>query len=402
MTRAMWKMMACLAVLAFMGMGCAIQTPAPTDWRTAFVPQDLNAGIQSGDYIQKVESFLVIVDASGSMDSRGGSNLDFARNLVSRMNETLPDLSLAGGVRAYGRFSWWPLAETKMYYGMSPYEKAGLHRALEEIPRGRGISPLDQALKAAAQDLEQAQGNMAVLVFSDGVEQDMNYAAAIAAAGSLKEKFGERVCIYTIQIGEDAGGKKLLDQVAAAGVCGAAFQGTDLESPAAMGDFVTQVFLAKAPPKPPKEVPPPPPPVPSDRDGDGIPDDRDKCPDSPRGARVDETGCWVIEPVIFEFDKTIIRSQFHPLLDEIAGVMKQNPGLTMEVEGHTCNMGVPAYNQILSERRAKAVKKYLVEKGIEECAISTKGYGASRPAVSNDTREGRALNRRTTFEPSAR
>jgi OOP family OmpA-OmpF porin len=83
-------------------------------------------------------------------------------------------------------------------------------------------------------------------------------------------------------------------------------------------------------------------------------------------------------------------------------VMQKNPELKMQVDGHTCNLGLTAYNLKLSEKRAKAVKNYLVGKGINKGAISTKGYGASKPTASNDTRQGRVLNRRAVLEPSAR
>jgi OOP family OmpA-OmpF porin len=74
--------------------------------------------------------------------------------------------------------------------------------------------------------------------------------------------------------------------------------------------------------------------------------------------------------------------------------MKDNPGLKVSVEGHTDSVGSDAYNERLSERRAHAVKDYLVHQGIDASRISTVGYGEAKPVASNKTESGRAQNRR--------
>jgi OOP family OmpA-OmpF porin len=78
-------------------------------------------------------------------------------------------------------------------------------------------------------------------------------------------------------------------------------------------------------------------------------------------------------------------------------VYQKNPGLRVEVQGFTDSIGTEEYNQGLSERRADAVRNYLVERGVDPKIISSKGYGESNPVASNDTKEGRALNRRVEF-----
>jgi OOP family OmpA-OmpF porin len=78
-------------------------------------------------------------------------------------------------------------------------------------------------------------------------------------------------------------------------------------------------------------------------------------------------------------------------------VYQKNPGLRVEVQGFTDSIGTEEYNQGLSERRANAVKDYLVERGVNPEKISAKGYGELNPVASNDTKEGRALNRRVEF-----
>jgi len=138
---------------------------------------------------------------------------------------------------------------------------------------------------------------------------------------------------------------------------------------------------------------------PLDSDGDGVPDYQDQCPETPMGAKVDKRGCWVIEGVKFDFNKWIIKPAYTPVLDEVMTVLKKNPDLKLEIQGHTDNIGTAQYNQRLSEKRASAVMKYLVQKGIEKKRLSTIGYGLKRPIASNATPEGRARNRRAELRP---
>jgi len=85
-------------------------------------------------------------------------------------------------------------------------------------------------------------------------------------------------------------------------------------------------------------------------------------------------------------------------LNKLIAFLKANPKLVIEIGGHTDNVGKPKDNQLLSENRAKAVKDYLVENGIDFNRLKTKGYGDTTPIASNETDEGRAENRRTEFK----
>jgi len=85
-------------------------------------------------------------------------------------------------------------------------------------------------------------------------------------------------------------------------------------------------------------------------------------------------------------------------LDEVAAALLTQPELNVEVQGHTDSVGSAAYNLNLSDRRAAAVKAYLVGKGLSATALTAKGYGKAKPIAGNDTAEGRAQNRRVAFE----
>ncbi len=105
----------------------------------------------------------------------------------------------------------------------------------------------------------------------------------------------------------------------------------------------------------------------------------------------------VLKNVNFDFDKSDIRKDAEPILDNLVELMYDNPEYHLTIEGHTCNMGSDAYNQSLSERRAGSVVRYIQSKGIESERLVYFGYGESRPLVSNDSNEGREINRRVAF-----
>lgn len=148
-----------------------------------------------------------------------------------------------------------------------------------------------------------------------------------------------------------------------------------------------------------------------DSDGDGVCDTNDLCPETPKGTPVDAKGCPVekatkagdpnqkFEDVHFAFDKSELTDYAKALLDNAAsvinGLAKKYPALKVDVSGHTDWMGTDAYNQGLSERRANSVKTYLVRKGVDAARITTYAYGESKPIATNESEEGRALNRRS-------
>ncbi len=150
-----------------------------------------------------------------------------------------------------------------------------------------------------------------------------------------------------------------------------------------------------------------------DKDGDQIPDNVDKCPEVPGTPQLN--GCpppeeeeeVVLESeririnnqILFEFGSDRIDPRSFKLLDEVATVLTKNPDVgPVLIEGHTDNVGSREANQSLSKRRAGAVVKYLVTKGISAKRLRSEGYGFDKPIATNDTPLGRAKNRRTDFK----
>ncbi len=103
----------------------------------------------------------------------------------------------------------------------------------------------------------------------------------------------------------------------------------------------------------------------------------------------------VLENVEYDFNKATIRSTSYNTLNDLYEAMLIKPNLVIEIGGHTDNVGDDKINQQLSQRRADAVKQYLVKKGIKPERIQTKGYGESMPIATNDSDKGRQKNRRT-------
>jgi len=152
---------------------------------------------------------------------------------------------------------------------------------------------------------------------------------------------------------------------------------------------------------------------PADSDGDGVPDYLDKCPKTATGVTVNKDGCPVdaagpnrtFENVNFAFDRSELTSYARGILDNASQVINelsgQYGGLKVQIDGHTDSVGSPGYNVALSERRANAVKQYLIRKGVDAKRIETQGFGLTKPIATNETEAGRALNRRAEVRTRA-
>jgi OOP family OmpA-OmpF porin len=147
-----------------------------------------------------------------------------------------------------------------------------------------------------------------------------------------------------------------------------------------------------------------------DTDADGILDSVDRCihePETENGFE-DDDGCpdkipdvipiGVIRGIYFDLDKDTIKPRSRPVLDRAVAVFTEFPSVRIEISGHTDSTGSPAYNRDLSRRRAEAVKRYLVDHGIDVARIQTRGAGPDEPLASNRNPAGRARNRRIEFD----
>ena len=145
-----------------------------------------------------------------------------------------------------------------------------------------------------------------------------------------------------------------------------------------------------------------------DRDGDGIPDKDDECPDifgvpenhgCPKLEKKElETIKYAFENLEFETGKDAIKSKSFFSLNALADLLKKKANYGLRIEGHTDNVGKDESNLILSQKRADAVKRYLIKRGVDGNKLESFGYGASKPIADNDTKEGRQKNRRVEMK----
>ncbi len=141
-----------------------------------------------------------------------------------------------------------------------------------------------------------------------------------------------------------------------------------------------------------------------DRDKDGVNDEEDKCPDLPGDAA--NAGCPVIKQeavkkieyaarnIFFATGKSVLLAKSRKPLDDVAAILNETKDLKLDVDGYTDNSGKAGKNQVLSQSRADAVKKYLVSKGVDESRLMATGHGPDSPMADNKTAAGRAKNRR--------
>ncbi len=145
-----------------------------------------------------------------------------------------------------------------------------------------------------------------------------------------------------------------------------------------------------------------------DKDGDSFIDSIDGCPDQPGPDNTDpaKRGCPIVaildqdlKGVEFDTNLASIRPASKKVLDNIAKLLKEHPELKkLEIQGHTDNRGTPMSNKILSDARAKAVRRALISRGIKADRLTAKGYGQDKPIAGNDTPDGQQRNRRVQFK----
>lgn len=304
---------------------------------------------------QKADNLIIVLDASASMSEsyNGYEKFDIGRRMVSRFNKTMPDLAFKVALRSFGHSLAYSYKSTVPVYGLSDYSRDGIAAALAEIVPAGGPSPMEKSFKAVADDLKATQGKIAMVVVSDG--KDMND-ASLKAAMDLNARYGDRLCLYTVLIGDDPAGRTLLSRISNVTGCGQAITADDVNTGSAMAEFVTTVLLEKA-------------------------------------------ESWIFRDIKFESDKDILMASSYPTLEKILHILTNDIEISVEIQGHTDSTASNAHNMDLSQRRAQTVMKYLQSKGIPASRMTARGYGEDRPIDTNDTEEGKANNRRVELKP---
>lgn len=333
--------------------------------------KDLTPAFQAGGFESKVNGFVVLMDASSSMAEQynGYRKFDIARAFVQRMNNTMPPITAVSGLRTIGHDSTLTRERTKLFYGMTPYDRAQLNDGLAAVTPAGGPTPLASGIDAIAGDLEQISGRKAVIIVSDG--KDLEDDTLIAAQG-LQETFKTDLCIYTVLVGDDEKGKVLMERIAQVSPCGQMVLAMETSPSGPMADYVSDVFLNR------KDV--------------GL------------GYHKPEPLLKDLGKLHFNFDSAALTEDGRKLLDQHIKALTVNPSLNILIQGHSSASGTEKYNQVLSEKRAATVKNYLINMGnIDSERLTTIGYGETKPAVveadpKDKLSEQAKANMRVVFE----
>ncbi len=332
---------------------------------------------EMGGYMEvKVNDFVVILDASGSkyLPYSGKVKLRIAKDVVKRLNQNTPDRPLFGGLRRYGFEAGAWSKKTALLYGMTNYSRQDFANSIDIVRWAGGKSPLALAIDAASDDFQLARGHyLALVVVSDG---NIYQGDAVEAAKRIKQRYGDRICIYTALVGDLPFGRDLLERVAKAGECGYAITADDLIPDDTMKDWAYDIFHRGDRLKP-KKV------------------EKRVAPAKPPYWDLDQALRLKVQ---FELNKWDILPEYYNGLDKIANLLAgKYPEVSIEVHGHTCNIWTEKYNMKLSHLRATEVMKYLMDRGVRANQLVVTGHGLDTPAASNKTEEGRVANRRAEF-----
>jgi len=365
-----------------------------------FTPEIIGKNSAGIKYTQKTNTLFTLIDTFSSTNDLYDSatvfesKLTIQKQTLNRINKTIPqNLPLYSGIRSFGFGGCVDNTFTGLLQDIAPHARYTFQYNIDkaDCASGRSVfgAPLQSAIDATSGDLDKAQGNIALLIISDG--HNLSFRAK-GAAKALKDKFTDRLCIYTVWIGnkDEQDGQDFLNELTKLSGCGESVSFANIESSKDMGGFIEDMLYKQAPLV---QVPI----ALRDSDEDGIFDNKDLCPSTPKGAPVNQYGCWTILDLEFDFDKATIRKGVESALDSSVKILNDNPYLNIQIEGHTDNKGSEIYNLTLSNRRAETVQNYLIMQGIKPHRLSLIGLGESTPITSNDTDEGRQLNRRVVF-----
>lgn len=324
--------------------------------------------------VPKVDNFIVLQDQSGSMYmvygggqvvpnpvADGGLELDKTKMAMSKrilmgMNELIPELGYQGSIYLAAPF--------EQVLAPTVYQKAQFGDAIKTIPSNQEIygrrTPLGMGIHNLDAVLAGLNGKTAIILISDGKENMCTN--PVLEAKALVDKY--QVCFHVISVADDAKGKAVLQQISDLGDCCEA-DGVDLlKDPAALEEFVKCVFYEE----------------------------------------VMEEEVIVLRGIHFDFDKSNIKMEWVPVLEEAVAILKDNPSINIVIEGYTDSIGTESYNQALSERRARSVYRFFLKHGIAASRMQAVGFGESNPIAPNtnpdgsDNPEGRALNRRVELK----
>ncbi len=326
------------------------------------------------EVVKVADNFIVLFDASGSMQDQygftGQKKVELAKQIYEARIARLPDLDWNAGLYLYT--PW------RSFYEMQPFNKEAYIDALDQLAAYQpSISyenqptPLGTAIKNLDPILAKLSGQTAVFIFTDGqftLSQPKIW--PVAAARQMASKYD--VCFYIISSAQTPKSEKLVKDLASVNTCSRAFS---FEAVLSRPEYTTSALYMV----------------------------RDRA--IVETELISRVVGIELNNILFDFGSADIRREYNDKLDTLAMFLEKNPEAYVVIEGFADSTGDPKYNLALSRRRALSVKNYLMEKEIFSAAeanisavaekrLVTLWYGKDLPVASNDTAEGRQLNRR--------
>jgi OOP family OmpA-OmpF porin len=353
--------MGLVLLLAIFAAGCTAKT-LPSQQVRAVTPVQFSA-----NEWRIPSQAVVIADASGT--TYMAETFPYVKALTQSFVKAMPEgttrAKVSGGYDAtligFG-------GKDRIVSPLAPFNRSALAskadslRILGDLHGYGGETPFRNVFAEVQEAIKATTGVAAVVIFSDGMADVES--EAMDAAKALVESHSGNVCFHTVHVGDDAVGARFLEAVSALTSCGSAREMADVWDANNLMKFTHAVFTGKAAAK------------------------TDTC-----------AGRIVLRGVEFAFDKAELAGSSSVILDIAVEQLERCPNVPMEIDGHTDSVGPADYNQGLGQRRAEAVKGYLVSKGIRSSRLTARSFGESRPVTSNDTDEGRQTNRRVELHP---
>ena len=317
-----------------------------------------NAEMQDNTAFRMTDNFFVLYDPSTAMDvpykTTGLTRIEAQKEILRKSNESMPELNWQAGLYPHWKGGLWlhgsPMA-FKPYYRLQRYEQLAYGQAIEALPTTPQSPPMLQTGLMKLEHLLGLPGRTEVFIFSDGQESTFTEQEPFPLEQAQKINDLFDVCFTIISSAETVEGKNLLDKIASLNDCS---QVMDFDT---VFDNPEHLFGRLY------------------RDGDNL-----------------------FDNILFDFDKSSIKPEFKSTLDSLGQLLKEKPELYVVLSGFTDSIGTEKYNINLSQKRAESVQKYLRNTfQIQESRLLLYWYGYGNPVASNETAEGRQLNRRVTI-----
>jgi OOP family OmpA-OmpF porin len=326
------------------------------------------------DVVKTADNFIVLFDASGSMQDTykdtGMKKIDLAEAMFKDRAARIPELDWNAGLYLYT--PW------KSFYEVQPYNRATYGQAIEEMAAYKPSlifrnqpTPLGTAIKNLDPFLANMSGKTVVFIFSDGqfsLSQPKIW--PVPAARELASKYN--VCFDIISSAQTPKSEKLVNDLASVNACSRV---VSFDAMLSRPEYMTSAIYAVT--------------------------DRAIL----ETQLVSKVVGVELDSILFDYNSADIRPEYHDESDALAKFMENNPETYALIEGFADSTGDPTYNMLLSRRRAESVKDYLMQKeifsageanirAVAEQRLVTVWYGPAVSEASNETAEGRQLNRR--------